>query len=586
MSDEIPRMIRYGRELRDPSIAGSREFLMVSGDMYCSSSFAGNTRRYHGLLVQKGIILLNGIHDEADGIRLSAGWWGDALLGEGLEYSTGAVLYPVQQEFALPKARIIRSFLLKAGLTIRYEVFGSARLLIRPLASKRPVHDLSRDPYADISEENGKLVLNGCIVTGDLPFTQDEQWYMNAYYPREQDRGYEAGEDLISPGFFSGIVTNRIVEISFTPSGPTPVFLEDTTLPVSDILDNASRLCWSGDQIHAGYHWFTESWGRDTFISLPGLLLETGRYREAEEVFRWHLAHRKDGIFINRYPDSYHTADATAWFFWALFQYAQKLPGSPFITTIRHEIEDILHQYPRSGIATLSGNLITVESRSTWMDTRFTPRNGKPVEINALWILMLEMAEFLKINPPVRSADARKEFMEFWNEESGCLYDLRDPDDPAIRSNQVIALALGLIPFDEGRRVLEVIQRDLLTPYGLRTLAPGLPGYYGKYAGDISYHNGMVWPWQTGFYVDALLQYGEMPEKVRSVISPLMHYLLTDGAGMLPELFDGDAPYQSQGAVCMAASIGELIRAGNRIRRAISESSGKNQDSNVNARYL
>ncbi|MDD1729901.1 MAG: amylo-alpha-1,6-glucosidase [Methanospirillum sp.] len=556
----IPNLIRYGRELRDPDIAGSREFLMVDGEMYCSSSFAGNTRRYHGLLIHKREVLLSALHDEANGIRLSSGWWGETFVGEGLALTLGATIYPVVQEFAIPGARIRRSFILHDGLTIRYEITGTISMMIRPLMTRRSVKDLSHEPLVETNADAGELILNGCRVSASLPFSHDLQRYHNARYPREQERGYDAREDLVSPGYFSGPCTDGVIEIRFVPQN---FMSQATTIQKDsrDILDHAARICVSNNQIHAGYHWFTEPWGRDTFISLPGLLLENGRFREAEDLFRWHLANRKGGLLVNRYPDSFHAADTTLWFFWALFQYVQKLPGSPFVSTIRHEIEDLITAYPGSGIASLNGNLIQVEAGSTWMDTSYTPRTGLPVEINALWILALELLEYLKIPTPVRSTDARKEFEAFWNPDTGCLYDLLGPDDATIRSNQIIALALGLVPFDDGNRALQVIERELLTPYGIRTLSPASPGYSGRYTGDASYHNGMVWPWQIGFYLDALIQYGADQKKIESVISPLWHYFLTDGSGLLPEMFDGDAPYQPAGTICQAWSIAELIRA-------------------------
>nr|WP_319540485.1 amylo-alpha-1,6-glucosidase [uncultured Methanospirillum sp.] len=558
----IPDRIRYGRELRDPDIAGAREFLMADGEMYCSSSFAGNTRRYHGLLVKKDRILLSALHEEANGIRLSPGYWGDTFVDGGLPWTLGASLYPVIQEFAIPGARIRRSLVLDRGLTIRYEITGTVSLMIRPLMTNRSVQNLSGEQKEKSSTSEGSLILNGCAVRSDLGFTDDRQQYLNAWYPRDEERGYNAREDLISPGYFAGAVTNGIVEIRFAPQDAIP---ESNQIQESqesrDILDHASQLCIRGSEILAGYHWFTETWGRDTFISLPGLLLETGRYREAEDVFRWHLAHRRDGLLLNRFPDSYNSSDATLWFFWALFQYIQKLPGSPFVATIRHEIEELISRYPKSEIASLNGNLITVREGTTWMDTQETPRTGMPVEINALWILALELMEYLKFSTPVSSRDALAEFQEFWNPETGCLYDVLNPSDPSVRSNQIIALAFGLLPFDDGHRALEVIERELLTPYGLRTLSPASARYHGRYGGDISYHNGMVWPWQTGFYLDALIQYGTDHEKIKSVITPLWEYFLTDGAGMLPEIFDGDAPHQPAGTICQAWSIAELIRA-------------------------
>lgn len=564
----VPTNIRYGRELRIPDISGIREFLMTDGEVYCSSSFAGNTRRYHGLLVQKGMILVSSLHDEANGIRLSPGYWGDTFVEGGLPWTLGASLYPVIQEFAIPGVRIRRSFILDKVLTIRYEITGTASLMIRPLMTSRAVEDLSGNPDLNAEIIEGTLILNGCTVRSDLRFTEEKQKYLNARYPREEERGYDSVENLVSPGYFSGIVTNGTVEIRFAPPGAgSELNHESEPYIFQDIIDHASRLCIKGTEILAGYHWFTETWGRDTFISLPGLLLETGRYREAEDIFRWHLAHQKSGLILNRYPDSYTSSDATLWFFWALFHYIQKLPGSPFVATIRHELEELLSEYPKSGVALLEGNLIKVTGESTWMDTPATPRDGMPVEINALWILALELMEYLKFSTPVSSQDAHKEFQHFWNPDTGCLYDRLKPDDPTIRSNQIIALAFGLIPFDDGRQALGVIEKDLFTPYGLRSVSPSSAGYHGRYAGDISYHNGMVWPWQTGLYIDALIQYGTDHEKVQSMITPLWEYFLTDGAGMIPEMFNGDAPHEPAGTICQAWSIAELIRARNAIIR-------------------
>lgn len=541
---------------------------MTDGEMYCSSSFAGNTRRYHGLLVQKGMILISSLHDEVNGIRLSPGYWGDTFVEGGLPWTLGALLYPVTQEFAIPGVMIRRSFILDRSLTIRYEITGTASLRIRPLMTSRAVEDLLDNPDVNAEIIEGSLILNGCAVRSELRFSEERQRYLNARYPREEERGYDSVENLISPGYFSGIITNGTVEIRFAPLGAGLELNNDSEPYISqDILDHASRLCIKGTEILAGYHWFAETWGRDTFISLPGLLLETGRFREAEDVFRWHLAHQKSGLILNRYPYSYNSSDATLWFFWALFQYIQKLPGSPFVATIRHELEELISEYPQNGVALLEGNLIRVVNGSTWMDTPATPRGGMPIEINALWILALELMEYLKFSTPVSSQDAHKEFQNFWNPDTGCLYDRLMPDDPTIRSNQIVALAFGLIPFDDGHHALGVIEKELLTPYGLRTLSPSIAGYHGRYAGDISYHNGMVWPWQTGFYIDALIQYGADNEKVQSMITPLWNYFLTDGTGMIPEMFDGDAPHEPAGAICQAWSIAELIRARNSIIR-------------------
>ncbi len=554
-----PSGIRYGRELCDPVIARNREYLMIDGPLQTTSSFAGNTRRYHGLFINANQIILSAFHDEVNGIRMTPGWWGESYLGEGLGYTLGASLYPVVQEFGLPGVTVRRAFSLKAGFTATWEITGEASVRIRPLYTSRHVRDLIRDPAVESVPEPGGHFVEGCRVTASLPFVEDLQVYRNARYPVEEARGYDSCEDLWSPGYYEGIVSDSLVTYRIIPPAETG----PERYPVNgsvDLLDRASRLCLHGNEIYAGYHWFTESWGRDTFISLPGLLLETGRMSLAEEVFTWHLDHRREGLILNRHPDSYHTSDATLWFFWALFQYIRMRPDSPFIRTIKPALEDLIMKYPESEVVRIDTHLLSVAPRSTWMDTPHTPREGKPIEINALWVLALELAEYLEIGSPEESREVRSSIQRFWNPEQECCYDLLDPDDPAIRPNQVIALSLGLLPFDEGRKVLKTIQQHLLTAYGLRTLSSADPGYHGRYAGDVSYHNGMVWPWFSGFFVEALMRYGESPASAGRFLLPLWEYFVTDGAGMLPELFDGDPPYAPGGTICQAWSIGEFIR--------------------------
>ncbi|HWQ66989.1 MAG TPA: amylo-alpha-1,6-glucosidase [Methanospirillum sp.] len=529
------------------------------------SSFAGNNRRHHGLLIQKGMILLNALHEEMNGIRLSSGWWGDTFLGEGLAYITGTTVYPVRQEFCLPRGRITRTIILNDGLLIRYEIIGSISLSIRPLMNLRPCNLLNKEPVMEVSQENGNIILNGCRVQSSLPFTSDLQRYLNAYYPRDDEQGDECREDLLSPGFFSGTITDTCIEIKFTPE-PCHEFVFNACIHGSeDILTHATGLCISGDEILVGHPWLDHSYDQETFLSLPGLLLEHHKFREAEDVFRRYLDRWKCGMIPTRYSDQYDSADGVLWFFWALFQYIQKIPKSLFIPTIKDEIESLLFNFPSNGIVTLEGSLIYVKEGSTRVDTFHIPRVGKPVDINALWILALELAEYLNLQTPVHSSDARLEFLSYWNEEKGCLYDLLDPDDGTIRSNQVIALAFGLIPFDDGRHALDVIRKKLLTPYGIRVLEPESNEDCKGSEGKIIYADDLVCPWQIGFYVDALIRYGEDPDHIRQVIGSLWNYFLTDGVGMVPQFFEGTPPHQPTGAICYACSIAELIRARNQI---------------------
>ena len=560
----IPHTIRYGKELAYPAIAASREFLIPRGDALSSSSFAGNTCRHHGLYVNHERIILSSLHETINGISLLPGWWGDRSPDESIRHTISAQLYPVTQVQSLGSALVTRTIDLDQGLSIRWEVDGTADMLIRPLMTDRSMHNLLSEKPIEVDPVHGGFDWNGYQFRCTLPFSEDYQQYYNARYPRDAERGYDDTEDLISPGFFAGTVTNDAIELGVYPSGL--YMLRDSPLETpGDLLHRASQLCLQKGEIIAGYHWFNQGWGRDTFISMPGLLLAWGRYREAEDHFRKFLKRRKGGLIPNRVPDSYTSADGSLWLFWALFHYLQTHHDSPFIDEIMPDLESLITYYPESENTSLEHDLIAVSSGSTWMDTPYTPREGKPVEVNALWVLALEVCEYLEIGVPVSSKQVRRSFHSFWNESAGCLYDVLDPDDGSVRPNQLIALALGLVPFDEGRRALELIQNTLLTPYGLRSLAPGSTGYHGQYAGDSSYHNGMVWPWLTAWYIDALIQYGEHPRHVSRVLHPLWQYFLTDGAGMLPEIFDGDYPHAPRGAVCQAWSIAELIRGRNTI---------------------
>ncbi|HOJ95534.1 MAG TPA: amylo-alpha-1,6-glucosidase [Methanospirillum sp.] len=559
----IPDTIRFGRELTQPAIASGREYLMTYHEAYCSSSFAGNSRRYHGLFIDHGRIILSSLHETINGISLLPGWWGDRPIHESVAHILSARLYPVTEEFFLGSALVTRTRELDQGLRIRWEITGTADLEIRPLMIDRSIHDLGSEHQIQVEPVQGGYDWNGYQFRCTLPFTSEEHHYFHARYPLDAARGYEDQEDLFSPGIFAGTITNDIIELGVYPGGT--YHLRTSPAPPRDLINRASHLCIQNGKIITGYHGLMQARGRDTFISMPGLLLAYGRYHQAEDLFRQYLRHRNGGLIPDRIPDSYNSADGSLWFFWALFQYLQTQQNSPFVDGIIPDLESLIMSYPETVHTSMEHDLITVSPHSTWMNTRYTPREGKPVEINALWVLALEVCEYLEINVPVSSKQVRRSFYSFWNEATGCLYDVLDPDDAAVRPNQLIALALGLVPFDEGRRALDTIQNTLLTPYGPRTLAPGSPGYQGTYTGDAFCHNGMVCPWLMAWYIDALIQYGEHPWHVSRVLHPLSSYFLSDGCGMIPELFDGDFPYTPRGAICQARSTGEFIRARNTI---------------------
>ncbi len=224
-------------------------------------------------------------------------------------------------------------------------------------------------------------------------------------------------------------------------------------------------------------------------------------------------------------------------------------------------IGTILVEYPASPVASLDHELISVVPKSTWMDTGFTPREGKPVEINALWVNALMEAEAMGIRTSAGHEAAREEFQRFWNQNEQCLYDCIDPFDPSVRPNQVIAIALGLVNPDQSTAALTTVNTFLLTPYGLRTLSKTDPKYQGRYTSDSSYHNGCVWPWLTGYYIEALIRNGLPRKRAAQILSPVLGHIREAGMGYISEIFDGDLPHLPGGCIAQAWSVAEIARA-------------------------
>ena len=260
-------------------------------------------------------------------------------------------------------------------------------------------------------------------------------------------------------------VTFRCTGKAHVPRNPPRIQSPKTT---PEWLEWASDAFCHRDEIVAGYHWFCESWGRDSAISVTGLLIERGLKNKARDVLKRLSDMNRDGVIPNRFPDNYHTSDASLWFIHALFRYRRRWGDDPFMEKMKPVIGNILEDYPSSPVTSLDHDLISVAPKSTWMDTEFTPRRGKPVEINALWINALTEAETMGIRTTVSPDSAREEFQRFWNKNGKCLYDVIDPIDPAIRPNQVIALSFGLLNPEQATTALSTIDRFLLTPYGLR----------------------------------------------------------------------------------------------------------------------
>ncbi|MGH7617416.1 MAG: amylo-alpha-1,6-glucosidase, partial [Gemmatimonadaceae bacterium] len=363
---------------------------------------------------------------------------------------------------------------------------------------------------------------------------------------------------------------------------------------------DAARAAALGNEVRtviAGYHWFTD-WGRDTMISLEGLTLTTGRAREANFILRTFAHYVRDGLIPNMFPDGaneglYHTADATLWYFHAVQAYVQRSGDETTLMHLLPIMTDIVQHHIQGtlfgiGVDPADGLLRQGAKgyQLTWMDAKVdgwvvTPRRGKAVEINALWYNALRLLEgwITSVRGDGAAADIRaradcayESFNErFWMNDAGYLYDVvdgEDGDSRLCRPNQILAISLDHPVLERSRweSVLHVARERLLTPVGLRSLAPGEPGYRDRYFGDLrsrdaAYHQGTVWAWLIGPWIDAWLKvHPEDRAGARAFLDGLLDALGRFGLGTIAEVFDAEAPYTPRGCIAQAWSVAEVLR--------------------------
>jgi predicted glycogen debranching enzyme len=380
------------------------------------------------------------------------------------------------------------------------------------------------------------------------------------------------------------------------------VFAADQFLiePVGRVED-AARARASGDEIRsviAGYHWFTD-WGRDTMISLEGLTLVTGRRNEAGWILRTFAHYVRDGLIPNLFPEGekeglYHTADATLWFFHAVQRYVELTGDRTTLKLLLPKLVNIINWHMRGthfgiGMDPADGLLRQGQQgyQLTWMDAKVddwvvTPRRGKAVEINALWFNALRLLEKWLAeegeDAHSREIHATAERVcdsfnrRFWYEAGGYLYDVVDTEsgsnDDACRPNQVLAISLDfpVLIRERWKPVMDVVTERLLTPVGLRSLVPGHPDYKAKYYGDLrsrdaAYHQGTVWAWLIGPYIDAWLKlHPDHPSEARKLLEGFGPHMEEQCIGSISEVFDADPPYTPRGCIAQAWSVAEVLR--------------------------
>lgn len=366
-------------------------------------------------------------------------------------------------------------------------------------------------------------------------------------------------------------------------------------------VEDAARVSAIGDEartIIAGYHWFTD-WGRDTMISLEGLTLLTGRQVEAGYILRTFANYIRDGLIPNLFPEGereglYNTADATLWFFHALARYLSYTHDRATLQLLLPKLLDIINHHmngTKFGIAVdQSDGLLRQGAEGyqlTWMDAKVdnwvvTPRRGKSVEINALWYNALKLMEHWISEEESQQvaqwlydqAEKAKESFNkrFWYKEGGYLYDVIDGpegDDAACRPNQLFAFSLDYPVLQQAywQPVLQTVKDRLFTPVGLRTLTPGHPDYKPQYHGDIrardaAYHQGTVWAWLIGPFIDAWLRvYPDDLTGARALLAGFEGHLNEACIGTISEVFDAEYPYTSRGTVAQAWSVAEVLRS-------------------------
>jgi len=499
---------------------------------------------------------------------------------------------------------------------------GECVLEVRPLLAFRDYHSTTHENCAinpGLELEPGRVTVSpyqGCpnlsLAHNAAEVAAAGHWYRNFEYAIEQERGLDFREDLFNPlvlRFTMAGESSRATLIASTEkrnAGDAEQFriaeverresigagrdpFERTLFQAADqfIVRRGE-----GSTVIAGYHWFSD-WGRDTMIALPGLTLATGRYDEARGMLLAFAGSVDRGMLPNRFPDAgetpeYNTVDATLWFFEAVRAFAAHTGDHTFVRARLYPVlADIIAWHERGtryGIRLDTDGLLLAGEpgvQLTWMDAKagdwvVTPRYGKPVEIQALWYNALRVMEELSGEAKYREmADrARDSFRRlFWNDAADCLYDAADGDhrDASIRPNQIFAVSLyhSLLDGENAKAVATTVERDLLTPYGLRSLAPSDPQYRGRYEGnpfsrDSAYHQGTVWPWLMGPFVTAYLKVNGRSAKSRKQVDKwlkeLRRFTLDEGGGQVPEVFDGDAPHRPGGCMAQAWSVAELLR--------------------------
>ena len=636
---------------QDLGRALSLEWLETNGrGGFSSGTVAGvNTRRYHGLLLvarkppSERFVLVNHLEEwvEVNGrtIPLSTNCYPGAVYPEGYKSCSSFTADPwptwtydcaggvIQREILCIQGRDL--------VIVRWRLLKKAKfpvtLLVRPMLSGRDYHSTHHENAGldgNCTERRQSMTWH---PYHDLPavtafhaglYGHDPRWFRQVQFTVDQQRGLEYEEDWWSPGEFTDrLKAGKDATLVFTTESVNALDVAalidvererrariQQSAPSGDPL---AHQLWraaeqylsqrgKGQTVIAGYPWFTD-WGRDTFISLPGLCLVTGRTDAAWQVIESFSAHVSEGMVPNRFPDAgeqpeYNTIDASLWFIHAIDRYLEASGDEARVREIAWPaVKEVLDGYRRGtryGIRMDEDGLIAGGApgvQLTWMDAKVgdwvvTPRHGKPVEIQALWVRALEVGETLarrfdEEDYAERCRNDRTRAIatfrnRFWYEQGGYLYDVIDGpegNDASLRPNQLYAISLvdDLVPRDRAQQILRLAEAQLLTPVGLRTLSPADSRYRPRYEDGVverdgAYHQGTVWPFLLGPFVTAWMKtFGRsvvVRKQARGFLTGLEVHLSEGCLGQVSEIFDAEAPHRPRGCFAQAWSVAEPLR--------------------------
>ncbi|NLV18327.1 MAG: amylo-alpha-1,6-glucosidase [Bacteroidetes bacterium] len=607
---------------------------------YTSTTLAEcNTRKYHGLLVcpvsELGggrYVLLSSLDVtvEYNGTSFNTGirkYKGDYFSPKGHKYIEyfEAETIPVRifrvGSVLLKMERLLVHY--EEQLLVRYTIMEAAepmKLQVRPFLAYRNIHELTHANMA--ANTKTEPISNGIKArmydnfpslhmqfSSKAEFIHVPDWYLGVEYIHEQKRGYDYSEDLFTPGFFEmKAKKGDVIVFSASTREENPSeFKEKFTSMLSgkiprnsfiNCLKNAAQQFvekrGNDTLIIAGYPWF-DSWGRDTFISLPGIALARHKLALYQDVLDTQINKMKDGLFPNMGEEgdyAFNSIDAPLWFFWALQQYVIN-GGTDCCERYEHAAKSVLTAFKRGtayNIHMRDNGLIYAKAPGkslTWMDAvvdgiPVTPRHGYAVEINALWYnaicFTLEMAKIEEDKAFIEEFGhlpelIKNSFLEiFWDENAGYPADYVNDQEGRnmfVRPNMLIAVSLpySMLSREQMKIVLDIADKELVTPRGLRTLSPANKLYKGTYCGnqeerDKAYHQGTVWPWLFGPFCEGWLKvYGKQGvQKVRKLIFGLEEVMSEHGITTLSEIHDGDPPHAPRGAISQAWSVAEVLR--------------------------